>query len=320
MSPIRVIGKAEVQEALEIGRCIRLMHDTLAEMARGGLEQPLRLALQADGKKLLGLMPAFSQSCGLLGAKILTVFPDNFKRGIPSHQGAVLLFDWDTGALKALVDAEAVTEIRTAAVSAAATDVLARRDAHTLALFGAGVQARSHLRAISSIRDIRRVLVWDYYPQAAERFQKEMQRETGLPITVCLLGEDAASEADVICTVTASRVPVLFGDWVGPGTHINAVGACRPADRELDTALVKSSSFFVDSRLSAVNEAGDFLIPLAQGEITEGHIRGEIGEVFAGLTPGRTARAEVTVFEALGLAAEDLAAADHVWRVAVAGR
>ncbi len=316
---MRLIGNREVEAALDMGQCIDLMRRTLAQMAQNGREQPLRTAFSLGEGRAIGIMPGSLDEAGVAGVKLLTVYKDNFLRGLPSHQGVVAVFDRETGALRALVDAEGITAVRTAAVSAAATDALARPDSETLCLLGAGTQARSHVRAIRLVRKIKRITVWDAYPDNALRFKRDMEAETGLPVELCGSGEEAVREADIVCTVTASAVPVLRGDWLRPGTHINAVGACGKEARELDTGLVAGSAFFVDSRISALNEAGDLLIPIAEGVLSAGHIRAEIGEVFCDMHPGRGGDEEITVFEAQGLAVEDIAAADFVWRACAKG-
>lgn len=302
-----------VTKHLDMARCISLMRETLMSDARGETVQPLRSVLRISEGKLLGIMPAAINRCGVAGAKLLTVFPDNYKRKLPSHQGVVVLFDTHTGAIRAVVDAEAVTAIRTPAVSAVATDALARTDAHVLCLLGSGLQARRHIDAICCVREIREVRVWDIDREAAGRFAQEMSKKHGIPVLDCSDSvQQAVCAADVVCTVTAAQAPILFGAHLSPGTHINAVGACTPAARELDGVAVRMARFFGDSAESVLNEAGDFLIPLRAGEIAQTHLLGEIGAVLAGRLPGRLTDEDVTVFEALGLAVEDLAAADYV--------
>lgn len=305
--------REQIEALLDMEGCIRLMQDTLVEYAKGSAIQILRTAMPAAPRKLLGIMPAASAEAGVIGAKIITVFPDNFQRGLPSHQGAVVLFDLDTGSLKSILDGEAITGIRTAAVSAAATDALARPEARTLCLLGSGLQARRHLNAIRRVRPIEEVRVWDISRESVQRFRREMEASEGVPVLDCCGSVRRAVEgADIICTVTAASEPVLFGAHVSPGAHINAVGACGAANRELDSALVRSSRFFCDSRESCLGEAGDFLIPLKAGEITGEHLLGEIGKVLSGELPGRLDAGDITVFEAQGLAVEDLAAASYV--------
>lgn len=310
---MRVIESQEVSELLPMDECIRLMRDTLIEYSHKEARQVLRTAMVIDPQKILGVMPAAIHSRQIAGAKILTVFPGNFKKGLPSHQGVVVTFETDTGAIRAVVDGEAITGIRTAAVSAVATDALARPDAHVLAMLGSGSQARRHLDAIRRVRNITEVRVWDIDTVSAARYTEEMTGAFGIPVVNCCGDvQRAVGNADIICTVTSSRQPILFGAHVSPGTHINAVGACSAADRELDTEIVRRSRFFGDSSESVHKEAGDYLLPLREGAIDDHHFLGEIGSVVTGDIAGRKSPDEITVFEALGLAVEDLAAADYV--------
>ncbi|HXH62001.1 MAG TPA: ornithine cyclodeaminase family protein, partial [Fimbriimonadaceae bacterium] len=246
---------------------------------------------------------------------VVTVFPSNEGTEYESHQGAVMLFDAKYGAPMAVMDGGEITTIRTAAASGAATRVLAREDAGDLAIIGSGTQARSHLQAMAEVRDLRRVRVWSRSAENARRFA-EWARPI-IEVEVAGTAQEAVEGADIICTVTGSKEPVVLGDWVGPGAHINAVGACVKSARELDTALVARSRFIVDCRESAFNEAGDFLIPKQEGAVGDEHVRAELGEVLAGKARGRTSEEEVTVFKSLGVAVEDLAAAHHIYRAAI---
>jgi ornithine cyclodeaminase len=304
-----------VEKELLMKSCIDLMRKILVEYSRREALQVLRTAMKIGEKKILGVMPSALMSQQVAGAKIITVFPSNYQKGLPSHQGVVVLFETETGALKAIVDGEAITGIRTAAVSAVATAVLAREDAHILCVMGSGLQARRHLEAIRLVRTITEVRVWDINKAAAALYAEKMQARHGIPVYDCSENpERAVSGADIICTVTAARQPVLFSGYVSPGAHINAVGACAAADRELDTELVRRARFFGDSIESVTRESGDFIIPLQEGAISERHLLGEIGQVLSGELPGRVHSEDITVFEALGLAVEDLAAADYIAR------
>lgn len=226
----------------------------------------------------------------------------------------MLLFDLDTGMLKALLDGDAITGVRTAAVSAAATDALARKDAHTLCILGSGLQARRHLEAIHLVREIREVRVWDIVPESVQRYKTDMEAQFGIPVVDCSGNVQAAvSGADIVCTVTAAREPILFGAHLSAGTHVNAVGACGAANRELDTEAIRRARLFCDSRESCMNEAGDFLIPLRGGEVAESHLLGEIGQVLSGELAGRLSPEDITVYESQGLAVEDLAAGNYVF-------
>lgn len=309
--------KEEVISLLDMPGCVGLMRETLRDYSAGRAIQILRSVMSITPRKLMGLMPAANTATGIAGAKIITVFPDNFRRGLPSHQGIVLLFDADTGTLKTLMDGDAITGIRTAAASAAATDALARTDAHILCILGSGLQARLHLESIRLVRDIREVRVWDVFPESVKRYKEEMEDKYGIPVVDCAHSVQAAVEgADIVCTVTAAPEPILFGAHLSPGTHINAVGACGAALRELDTGAVSKGRLFCDSRESCMNEAGDLLIPIREKALTEDHLLGEIGLVFSGELDGRTSAEDITIFESQGLAVEDLAAASYVFNKA----
>lgn len=310
---MRFIDKETVETHLTMEVCVGLMRTTLIRYSKKEADQMLRTAMRIDDSRILGIMPAVDHEQEIAGAKIITIIPENFQKNLPSHQGVVVLFETGTGRLLAVVDGEAVTGVRTAAVSAAATDALARSDAHVLCVLGSGLQARRHLEAIRLVRDIHEVRVWDIDRESAARYAKDMQDLHGVPVLDYSENvSSAVTGADIICTVTAAKKPVLFGKHVLPGAHINAVGACSPRDRELDTELVKRSRLFCDSAESATNESGDLLIPLQEGSITGEHLLGEIGQVLAGELKGRTDDADITVFESLGLAVEDIAASYYL--------
>jgi ornithine cyclodeaminase len=306
-------NEAVVHELLPMDACVRLMRETLATLARGDAVLPLRNMVKLpDGSGLLGLMPGYLGQPESFGLKVVSVMPGNHGTPYDSHQGVVMLFGVKHGEPLAILDATAITAIRTAAASAAATDALARSDAGDLALIGSGAQARAHLAAMRAVRPLRRVRVWSRTRANAERFASEESGRSGLRIEVATTGEEAVRGADLICTTTASKEPVLRGAWLAPGTHINAVGACFAGSRELDTEAVRRSRFYTDRRESCLNEAGDFLIARGEGAITDAHLVGELGDVFAGRLPGRLSREEVTVFESLGIAVEDLASAHFI--------
>lgn len=315
-----ILGREEVEKLLPMGECIEVMAEALSALARGEALQPLRQAhWLPDRRGLLGVMPGALWGSGkdtVLGIKVITVFPGNHEKGEESHLGSVLLFEGEMGKPLACLDGAAVTEIRTAAVSALATRLLAREDAGDLALLGSRVQARSHLAAMKEVRPLRRVRVWSRHPERARRFADEESARHGIHIETAATAREAVEGADLLCTVTSSREPVLEGAWIAPGAHLNVVGASIPAAREVDTETVRRSRVFVDRRESALAEAGDLLIPLRAGEIREDVIAGEIGEVLLGRLPGRRSPEEITLFKSLGLAVEDVAAARHVWRKA----
>lgn len=293
--------------------CIEVMEAVLKDLSAGLAVQSLRQVLPLQNSNLMGLMPGYLQGEQVAGAKIISVFPSNHGSAFPSHQGLVTLFDSSTGALKAVVNGQKITAIRTAAVSAVATRYLAREDAEVLAILGSGEQAQSHLEAMLQVRMIREIRIWSRTPEKAQAFQTEMSRKFNVEIIVTDSAQEAVRTADIICTVTASTKPVLQGEWLKPGVHINAVGACRPADRELNSEAVCLAKLYVDRLESAHNEAGDYLIPLTEGVINPSHIIGEMGELISGRIEGRTSAEEITLFKGLGLAIEDLAAANYIY-------
>jgi len=311
---VLVLRESDVRAVLSMHDAVALMADALRAFSTGGVEQPVRLAMLVDRHAgYLGLMPAYLRDGEAMGAKAVTFYPNNAARGLPTHLAIIVLWDSATGGLLAIMDGRFITELRTAATSAAATQALARRDARTLAVLGAGVQARSHLDALPLVRPIRQVRLWSRTPASVQRLIAEREPLGGVPLTACASAEDAVRGADIIVTATSSATPVLRGDWIGDGAHINAVGAPRPDWRELDSDAVRRARVFVDSRAGALAEAGDLLLPMAEGAITPAHIQGEIGEVLAGKIPGRTNEREITLFKSLGMAVEDVATAHHVY-------
>ncbi len=311
-----ILTQPEIRALLSMSVCMDLVAAALAGLARGEAKNPLRRGmLLADGRGLLGLMPGSTTSPPTLGLKAVTVFPGNHGGDYDAHQGVVVLFDPKNGVPRAILDASEITAIRTAAASGVATRALAREDAGDLALLGSGVQARTHLEAMLVARRLRRVRVFSPRRGNREAFAARESARHGLRVEPVDSAQAAVEGADLVCTTTSSKEPVLAGRWLAPGCHVNAAGACLKNARELDTEAVRRARLFVDRRESALNEAGDLLIPMAEGLLTAEHIRGELGEVLLGTCAGRTARDEVTLFESLGLAVEDLAAAEYLERV-----
>lgn len=314
---VLVLSAADVERLLPMRDCIAAMREALAALAEGRALVPLRLVMRMpDASGFLGLMPGYiapdGDRDGALGMKAVSVFPGNAGRGLDTHQGAVLLFEADTGRLSALMDGGTITAIRTAAVSGVATDVLARPEANCLAILGSGVQARTHLEAIAAVRPLRRVRIWSRNPAHARRLTDELQAKCGFQLEAAATAQDAVRDADIVATVTASAEPVLKRAWLKDGVHINAVGSSIPTARELDTATMAGARLFVDRRESALNEAGDLLIPIKEGAVKPDHIVAELGEVIIGKDRGRRSASELTVFKSLGLAVEDVASAAYV--------
>ncbi len=311
---VLVLSEAEVGEHLAMGECIEAMERALGELARGESYMPLRLAMRGPGASgLLGLMPAYrGGATPVYSLKAVGVFPENPRIGLDAHQGIVTLFDGENGRPTAILNASAVTAIRTAAVTALATRLLAREDAGVLAMLGSGVQAQAHLRALALVREFAEVRVFSPNAEHAGALVAAAAGELGEGVRVEAAGSarEAVEGADVVVTATNSRTPVLELGWLAEGVHVNAIGASVPSARELDSETIAAAELFVDSRESAANEAGDYRTALSEGAIGEDHIRAELGEVVIGSHPGRSGPAAITVFRSLGLAVEDLAAAE----------
>lgn len=303
-----------VAALLPMAEAIEVVANALRMLAGGDAILPLRQMMRLpDDERLLALMPAYLGEIRGMGAKVMAVVPRSPGSEYDTHVGVVLLFDTEHGLLRAIADGTTITAIRTAAVSGLATRLLARPDAGDLALIGAGTQARTHLEAMRCVRNIRRVRVTSQPLEGAYRFAERESARHGMRIEVAESAAQAVAGADIICTVTTSQTPVLFGEWIAPGAHINAVGAFRPTTRELDSDAVVRSRLYVDRRQSALSEAGEFLIPRDEGLIDEGHIVGELGELLLGAVVGRRAPDEITLFKSLGVAVEDLAALHHIY-------
>jgi ornithine cyclodeaminase/alanine dehydrogenase-like protein (mu-crystallin family) len=304
-----ILTEADVRAVLPMDDLIDAMEHALVRFSAREVQQPLRTVLEVGPQKaFFGLMPAYLPDPGALGAKLVTVYGSNARLGLPSHLATIVLLDHETGALQAIVDGRYITEARTAAVSAVSTRLLARPEAATLALIGSGVQARSHLEAIWRVRRLSEIRVWS--PSEAHRvtFARELQAH-GTPVTPSASAQEAVRGADIVVLATSSREPVVRGEWIEDGTHICAVGACRPDQREMDTALVARARVFVDSREGAAAEAGDLVLPIEEGAFDASHIAGELGELAAGRVEGRRSPGEITLFKSLGMAVEDVAAA-----------
>lgn len=311
----RLLTEADVRAVLTLDDLIETMSSALASFSGGQVEQPVRPTISVDGNRaFFATMPAFAKQPAALGAKLVTVFENNHAKGLPSHLASIVLLDPETGALLALLDGRYITEARTAAVSAVSSRLLARRRSQSLAVIGTGVQARSHLEALSRVHALRQVTVWS--PNASHRAQFAAA-SSGYPVTAVDHAGEAVVGADIIVLVTSSATPVLENGWVKPGAHVISVGACRPDQREMDPLLTARARFFVDSRAAAVVESGDIVMGMREGRFDAGHIAGELGEVAAGTLPGRRNDSEITIFKSLGMAVEDVTAADLAYRRAL---
>ena len=315
---VLILNQREVESLLPMTECIALMAAALRSLAKGEMAQPLRMVISPPGAKgMLALMPAHkSGEPAAYGVKVIGVFPDNPAKGLDAHQGSVMLLSGETGEVMALKNASAITAIRTAAVSGVATELLAREDATELAIIGAGVQAHTHLEAMACVRPIKRTRVVSRRFENARRFAEAMTPRYAFPIEAVETVEAAVRASDLIVAATSSREPVIKREWIAPGAHLNVVGASVPAAREVDSATMAAASLFVDRRESTMNESGDYLLALHEGAIKPDHIRAEIGEVLITSKPGRTSAEEITLFKSHGLAIEDLASAEYLYRKA----
>jgi ornithine cyclodeaminase/alanine dehydrogenase-like protein (mu-crystallin family) len=315
---ILVISGADVRRMLTMERCIELIDATMRTVSRGGAQLPLRIGAGIPGGNVVAVMPghmnARADAPAVAGAKVIAVFPNNSQRGLPSHSGVVVLFDVECGAPLAMVDATAITDLRTAAASAVATNALARADSTRLAIIGTGEQAAAHVYAMAVVRPLRSIKVWGRSQERAQEFAQRESAAAGVSIEVAATVQQAVADADIVCTTTSAREPILQGAWLRAGAHVNLVGASSAQAREADDDLVKRAAFFVDFRASALAQAGELLG--AFGTRASEHIRAEIGEVLSGARPGRTNRDQVTVYKSLGIAAQDLAAAHYVYEYA----
>ena len=307
-----IVSHDEVERLLPMASCIDVMAHALGALAKGDALLPLRQVLRlAGGVNAFASMPAVLGEA--IGAKIITVFPGNDATPYESHIGVVLYFENVNGKLLAILDASSITAIRTAAVSGLATRLLARSDASDLCILGTGVQAMTHLEAMRCVRPISRVRVWSRSPHKGHEFAARARAKFGLQVDVCNDAEGAVRDAHIVCTTSASRAPILSGDWLSPGVHVNAVGANMATARELDTNAVVKARLYVDRRESAMAEAGDFLIPRDEGAIDNTHILGELGDLVLGRVAGRRTADDITLFKSLGLAVEDIASARFIY-------
>jgi ornithine cyclodeaminase/alanine dehydrogenase-like protein (mu-crystallin family) len=310
---IRILRGPEVRQLLPMAECVELMHRTMVAVAERRVVLPLRsVMVMPGGLGMLGNMPGYIADPECFGVKLVSLIPRNKPPQYSSHLGLVLLFEAEHGCPVALLDAAEITAIRTAAASGLATRLLARPDAGDLALLGAGEQARSHLEAMLTVRKLRRVRVWARDGAKAAAFAHAEGARHRITIETSPSVQAAVSGADIICTLTKAREPILLGEWLAPGVHLNVVGSSIATTAEIDTAAVAKARFFVDYRESTINEGGEYLRALKSGAITPEHILGEIGEVANGSIPGRKAATDTTLYKSLGIAPQDLASAHHV--------
>jgi ornithine cyclodeaminase/alanine dehydrogenase-like protein (mu-crystallin family) len=306
---MRFIDREEVARRLTYEVCIPIVRNAMIAFSRGETRQLLRSIIPLADGRLFGVMPGAMGPAAPFGAKLISVFPENFAMGRQSHQGVVILFEPETGAPVCVVHAGEITAIRTAAASAVATDALARKDARHLAILGYGKQAATHARAIGKVRDLESIVVWGRSPERSRAFAERMQAELSVPVSSARDVEEAVADAGIVCTVTAAAEPILKGTWVRPGTHLNLVGSGHAGPSEVDNDLVVRSRFIADSREGVLAQGAEFLRAKAAGLIGDGHIVGEIGQVLAGEIVGRRSAEEITVYKSLGHVVQDLATA-----------
>jgi ornithine cyclodeaminase len=314
---MRFIDREEVARRLTYEVCIPIVREAMIAFSKGETKQLLRSVIPLSKGRLFGVMPGAMGTHAPFGAKLISVFQDNFAKGIQSHQGLVILFDPDTGAPVCVVHAGEVTAIRTAAASAVATAALAREDARHLAILGYGEQAVTHARAIGKVRDLASIVVWGRLPERSGAFAARMQAELAIPVSAAPSVEQAVAEADIVCTVTAAAEPILKGAWVRPGTHVNVVGSGFAGPAEVDNDLVVRSRFIADSREGVLSQGAEFLRAKAAGLIGDDHIAGEIGQVLSGEIEGRRSAEEITVYKSLGHVVQDLASAWALYSQAI---
>ena len=312
---IPILDRDTVLQTLSMPTCIDLMATTQAAISRGDIELPLRSMLSvSEGAGYFGVMPGEIAADEVFGAKLVTLFPDNPSRGIPTVQGYILLFDRADGSPLALVEAASVTALRTAAASGATTRALAREDASTLAILGCGVLAETHLDAMLAVRPVREVRIWGRDLDKATAFAERHANQGGARVQAVADAAEAVADAHLVCTVTGSHTPILQGAWLSPGAHVNLVGAHNPATREADGVVLARGRVYTEITEFALAEAGDLLLAVEEGHFALDAIVGEIGEVIDGRVPGRTDDSEITVYKSLGNTAQDLAAAYAVYR------
>jgi ornithine cyclodeaminase len=315
---MRIITHSRVVELLPMADCMEIVAQALADLSRGEGQQPLRGGMLLPGRRgVLAWMPGALAEGRPFGVKLLSVFEEAPAMGLDSHQGGIMLFEPELGRPIALIEAGAVTAIRTAAVSAVATRILARRDCRRLAVLGSGIQARSHLEAMLEVRRIRSVVLWSRSADNARKLADWGSARLPVEITVVDDPDEAVRDADIVCTTTPAKEPILHGAAVRPGTHINAVGASVPSQREIDDEALRTVRLFTDRRESLENEAGEYIHGLETGIIDRGHLLAEIGDLVNGDHPGRTSADEITLFRSLGIAVEDVAAAQLIYERAV---
>jgi ornithine cyclodeaminase len=310
---MRFIDGDEVRARLTYEVCIPLVRQAMIALSRGETRQHLRSVLPLTEGRMFGIMPGALGERAMFGAKLISIFHENFAKGIQSHQGVVVLFDGDSGAPVCVAHAGEITAIRTAAASAVATDALARADAKRMAILGYGEQAATHARALSRVRKLESIAVWGRDLDRARGFARATEAELGLPVTAAPTVREAVGGVDIVTTVTNASEPILEGAWLAAGTHVNLVGSSRAGPVEVDDDLVVRARFIADSREGVLAQGAEFLRARAAGLVDDSHVVGEIGQVLAGDLEGRQSAEQVTVYKSLGHVVQDLAAAKALY-------
>ncbi len=307
---MKIIDAKKSREQLTIKKSIELMKEALVKLENNEAGQPVRTIHSFPGGHTFGFMPAWLDNC--FGAKVIDACHNNIGTKYPSHMGYVMVFDSKHGTPLGMADAGVITEMRTGAVSAVATEILSRQDSSKLAIIGCGAQGRTHLEAICNIRKIKEVMCFDISEEVAQKYAKEQGAKHKVKITVAGSVKEAVEDADIVCTLTPSKEAYLKAEWIKPGTHINAVGTFSPTTREVTSELFAKAKVYADSKESLRKESGEYLVPLSEGVIDENHVVGSIGEAFLGKVPARQSDEEITLFDALGLAIEDVICARYL--------
>jgi ornithine cyclodeaminase len=313
-----ILSEKEVQSLAEVEELIPVLERAHIQYSTGKAVMPVRLVVplpQIEGR--ITSMPGYLDDDKALGMKVVTFFPNNLKQNLPQILATVMLFSAETGKMIAAMDGNYITAIRTACVSAMATKALANPESHVLGVLGAGVQARAHIRALTQIRKLSEIRVYDIFEASARQLQQSLQQEIGVKINVVHSAREAVAGADLLVTVTTAKVPIVQKEWLQPGMHINAVGSHRPDLREIDGATLAAAKVVVDSREAIMAECGDILLAIQEKAITADHVHAEIGEVLAGKKTGRTNADEITLYKAVGIAIQDVATAHLVYRKAL---
>lgn len=311
MKDIKLFEASDVERLLSVDKCNELMEKVFIDEETGACNQYLRHVVLMPNKNIMAAMPGYFDD-GYFGMKILSVYPFNSKEGYPSHQGVVVVFDEKHGELQGIVDAMSITGIRTGCCSAIASKYLARKDSKVLSIIGCGHQGYAHIKALSTIYDFETIKIFDQRDETSIALKVRIKDEMGIDVDICSSIKECVEDADIICTLTQAKEPIIEKDWVKQGAHINAVGACTKDAREIPSDLVKDSKFFCDNVTSVENESGDYLLACADGSIDATHILGTIGQVINNKVKGRESDEDITIFESLGMAVEDLICAKYI--------